>query len=189
MKTKKFLSTKILVLLIVFLLLIASAVGYTISKYVSANSQTYTARVAKWDVSAQKASTSLDLFSYASANVATSGTENIIAPGATGSFSYDLTNNSEVAATYAVVYNANEAGVYLQWSVDGTTWTDNLSDITTTEIAMGATVTKVIYWKWAFEAETTPIAAGQSNVNDTNLGISGTATPSLTIDVTFVQED
>lgn len=192
MKTsKKNLSTKTLVVLILALLLIASAVGYTVAKYISESSDQYSARVAVWDVSAKKATTSVDLFSYTSdtIDVDGNGTEKVIAPGAEGSFSYELTNDSEVAATYAVNYTAEENGVYLQYSVDGTTWTDNLTDITATEIDMGETVTKVIYWKWAFEAESTPVAAGQSDVNDTNLGIAGTATPSITIVVTFVQEN
>lgn len=186
---KKVLSTKMLVVIIVGLLLIASAVGYTVAKYVTTDNSVYTARVAKWDVSVEKASTSLELFAYADANVDIdgNGTERVIAPGTSGSFEYELTNSSEVTASYMVDYTADEAGVFLQWSIDGINWTNDLSDVVNTEIAMGATVTERVYWKWAFESDT--IAEGQNDVSDTNLGLAGTATPSLTIDVTFVQEN
>jgi len=190
--TKRFLNSKIAILLIVCLFVVAGAVGLTVSKYVSANqSSTYVARVAKWDVSVGKALTSVDVFEHADANVDYdgNGTEKIIAPGTTGLFTYELTNNSEVAATYAVQYDVDEAGVYLQWSTDGTNWTNDLTSISKTAIAMGETVSKQIYWKWAFEAEATPIAEGQSDENDTMLGVAGTATPSVTIDVTFEQAD
>ncbi|MDD4839367.1 MAG: hypothetical protein PHE93_01680 [Clostridia bacterium] len=190
--TKRFLNSKIAILLIVCLFVVAGAVGLTVSKYVSANqSSTYVARVAKWDVSVGKALTSVDVFEHTDANVDYdgNGTEKIIAPGTTGLFTYELTNNAEVAATYAVQYDVDEAGVYLQWSTDGTNWTNDLTSISKTAIAMGETVSKQIYWKWAFEAEATPIAEGQSDENDTMLGVAGTATPSVTIDVTFEQAD
>lgn len=186
---KKVLNTKTLIILVIALLLVASAIGYTVAKYVTTDSSNYSARVAKWDVSVQKASTSLDLFSYVDSGVDYDGKgdERIIAPGTTGSFIYELTNSSEVNASYQVNYTLDEKGVYLQWSADGVTWTDDLNDVTSTAIAMGETVEKKIYWKWAFEND--GIAVGQNDVNDTKLGIAGAAAPSLTIEVIFTQEN
>lgn len=186
---KKQFNSKTLIILVIALLLVASAVGYTIARYVTTDSQYHTARVAKWDVNVQKATASFNLFDYVDASVDYdgNGSELVIAPGTTGSFSYELTNSSEVKASYQVNYTSDEAGVFLQWSVDGINWTDDIADIATTNIAMGETVEKTIYWKWAFESD--GIAAGQSDISDTNLGIAGTATPNITIEVIFTQED
>lgn len=186
---KKVLNTRTLIILVIALLLVASAVGYTVAKYVTSDSSNYTARVAKWDVSVKKAAASVDLFAYTDEAVDYdgNGNENVIAPGTSGSFSYELTNNSEVKASYQVIYTLDEAGVYLQWSEDGINWTDDLADVTGASIAMGETVEKKIYWKWAFEGD--GAAAGQNDVSDTDLGIAGTAKPTLKIEVVFTQED
>lgn len=115
---------------------------------------------------------------------ATAGEAPIIAPGTWGKFAYTLKNESDVTVAYAVDYTVNEAGVPLQWSVDGTTWAEDLADVTATSMAIGSTeVTLTIYWKWAFEQ--TDVSTGDTT--DTTLGSAGTASPSVSIKVTFTQ--
>ena len=110
----------------------------------------------------------------------------IVAPGTWGKFSYTLENESDVVVTYAVDYTIEEAGIPLLWSIDGTNWTDTLADVSATQIAIdGDDVTITIYWQWAYEQ--TDVATGDAT--DTSLGHTGTAAPSITIDVTFTQVD
>lgn len=173
-----------LIVLIVALMVIAAAVTYTVAKYITTENNQYGTRVAKWDVSVEKASSSFDLFATAAA---TEGSENIIAPGTEGAFTYELTNNSEVKASYSVAYTVSEAGVYLIWSVDGVNWSDNLADISGVAIDMGETVSNTIYWKWSFEGASSAVSNGQTDANDTALGLGGIASPNVGIAVTFVQ--
>ena len=186
-------------------------VSGTYAKYTSEFSGSDTAVVARWDVRSTHTTTTADIFAVSQiydtngatyttgtptddTNVANGSGENakgIIAPGTWGKFSYELTNSSQVTATYAVDYTVNEAGVYLQWSTDGTTWSDNLSNINATNMPIGgASVTNTVYWRWAFEGGNTPIASGQTDANDTNLGeTQELAQPTITVNVTFTQVD
>ncbi len=204
-KLEKFV-TFVILIAVIAVILIAS----TYAKYTKEAAGSDTAVVADWDVSIGFGSGTFDIFdvskiydtdgvtNFATAtgasddDVATGTTDGIIAPGTWGKFSYTLSNNSQVNATYAVDYTVDEAGVYLLWSTDGTTWTDNLADIPAsdaTKIPMGTTDKKIdIYWKWAFEADSK--AVGQSDVNDTALGEATTlAKPKIDISVTFTQVD
>lgn len=188
--------------LLVAVLLSTCAISGTFAKYTSSSTATDTARVAKWDftIGETDITTSntftFDLFnttSYTDSNVDTdgSGSEVVIAPGTTGSASVTLTNNSEVAATYAVAFSATESGVPLQWSTDGTTWKNDISDldISATNIAMNnGSAIITIHWKWAFVSETV-VDTDQSDSIDTNLGTAAslaTVTFSATVTVTQV---
>lgn len=115
----------------------------------------------------------------------------IIAPGTWGTFSYTLSNTSDVAVTYAIDYTVDEKGVPLLWSLNGKDWTEDLADVVadtnSTKIAVGGnSVTINIYWQWMFE-QTNNTATGDAT--DTALGNAGTAEPTITIDVTFTQVD
>lgn len=121
------------------------------------------------------------------------GDDVIIAPGSWGTFSYTITNGSEVSVTYAITYTVSEAGVPLQWSTDGVTWTDSLANVPAaeatydgegtlisqgTELEVGAAAVPVnVYWRWVFEGD------------DNTLGFAGSASPSVQISVTFTQVD
>lgn len=111
----------------------------------------------------------------------------IIAPGTSGSFDIVLTNTSEVDVQYAINYTVTNTGITVdgnnikipvQFSVDGgTTWTDDLADVTANsntqlDYAGGTTTTKTItvLWKWDFERGTDAEKAA-NNANDTLLGI------------------
>ena len=188
--------------LLVAVLLSTCAIAGTYAKYVSSSTGTDSARVAKWDFTIDGTDITLsdsftfDLFTTAYDENAVdkdgNGSEVVIAPGTQGNATVTLTNNSEVAATYAVDFTANENGVPLQWSVDGQTWHNDISDldVSATAIAMnGGTVDITIYWKWAFVSDNV-VGNDQSDSIDTNLGTAETlATVTFTADVTVTQVD
>ncbi len=186
--------------LLVAVLLSTCAISGTFAKYTSESTANDTARVAKWnftvgnDTITTAETFTFDLFTtaYTEENVDKDGLENnsvVIAPGTTGSATVALTNGSEVNATYAVEFSANESGVPLQWSVDGTEWVNSIGDlnIASTAINMGGSATISIHWKWAFETDTV-VGEDQSNDKDTALGTAATlAEVSFTATVTVTQ--
>lgn len=191
---------RVAALLLVLTLMTSCFVGGTFAKYTSSVTATDTVRVAKFDVSAFEEGTAsgtatVDIFKTVWDNKdvtdytidgtddsdvdnAADGQAPIIAPGTWGKFTFDLTNNSEVTVNYSIDYEVNEAGVPLEWSIDGTNWTDTLEDVAATAIDEEASVT--IYWRWQFDGNDT---------TDTALGVAGSATPSVTITVRFEQVD
>ena len=189
---------KFTMLVLILTMLSLCLVSNTYAKYTSSFAGTDTAVVAKWDVSAGDASTTIDLFNSSKiydtngvtdytkagtddADVANGTTDGIIAPGTWGSFSFTVTNKSEVNATYAVDYTVTGAGIPLEWSVDGIAWSDSLSNVSETALNMGATADVTVYWRWAFDGDDTV---------DTTLGTATTlAKPEVTITTTFTQVD
>lgn len=202
MNNKKMLSFTSIVLLLT--LVCVSLVSGTYAKYATTAEGTDTAVVAKWDVSDGDALANFDIFDvskiydtegttdYTAAgtvdtDVATGTTDGIIAPGTWGKFDFALTNSSDVNATYSIDYTVDEAGVFLQWSTDGTTWSDDLADVVDAELDKDAPDASIsVYWKWAFEDGIT----GQSDTADTALGSADTlARPTVAVKVTFTQVD
>lgn len=189
---------KFTMLVLILTMLSLCLVSNTYAKYTSTFAGSDTAIVAKWDVSAGDASTTIDLFNsskiYDTNGVTdytqggtddtdvTNGTaDGIIAPGTWGSFSYSVSNNSDVNATYTVDYTVTAANVPLEWSVDGSIWSTNLSNVSTTALNMGATANVTVYWRWAFNGDDSA---------DTTLGTATTlARPEVTITTTFTQVD
>lgn len=189
---------KFTMLVLILTMLSLCLVSNTYAKYTSTFAESDTAIVAKWDVSAGDASTTIDLFNsskiYDTNGVTdytqvgtddtdvTNGTaDGIIAPGTWGSFFYSVSNNSDVNATYTVDYTVTAANVPLEWSVDGSTWSTNLSNVSTTALNMGATANVTVYWRWAFNGDDSA---------DTALGTATTlARPEVTITTTFTQVD
>ena len=200
MGSKKIVTITSVVLLMT--LVAASLVSNTFAKYTSNFSGSDTAVVANWDVSDGGALASFDIFdiskiydtkdaNYTAAGVddddVTNGTTNgIIAPGTWGKFSYTLSNNSDVNATYSVIYTVDEKNVPLKWSINGTEWTEDLANVTDEAIDMGTTdETITIYWKWDFAANGT-----QTDITDTVLGTAETlANPTVAVEVIFNQVD
>lgn len=184
----------ILIVVLLFVTMLALvAISSTYAKYTSAAVGTDTAVVAKWKITEDLATKSVDLFSESKiydlkgvTDFTAEGTDDldvrnradgIIAPGTWGKFSFNIKNDSDVTAEYALAFTVNEAGVPLQWSTDGKTWTDDLANVAATKLAMDANTDVTVYWKWEFEGD------------DTALGTAGTAKPSVTIDATFTQVD
>lgn len=194
--------------LLVAVLLTTSVISGTFAKYVSTVSGTDTARVAKWAFSVDDVDIDLttvktfefDVFNtvydtYGAPNQNDSDVkdgvdpEAIIAPGTYGYVTVALKNNSEVNATYTVAFTAEEEGVPLQWSVDGTVWENDVNalDITAeTAIDMGEDADITLYWKWAFVDDD---VVEQTDDDDTALGIAGTAQPTVKATVTITQVD
>ena len=172
-------------------LLSTCAISSTFAKYTTAQTGTDSARVAKWNIrinsESMKTETTtfdFDLFdttydSDSSDTVKSSGTDNVIAPGTTGSFALVIENSSEVTATYAIDYTVtNSARIPVKFSVDGTTWTDNLANVTATALAMGSSKTITIPWKWEFSGD---------DSMDTGLGEKGMDTLTVSAKVTATQ--
>lgn len=193
--------TKFAILLLALTMIAVMLVSGTYAKYTSTTNYTDTAVVARWNVSSAVASGSHDIFAeseiYDTNGVsdftvagtvdtdvknATTGNNAIIAPGTWGKMSFELTNDSDVNATYAVAFTiTNESNVPLQWSSDGTNWSSTLTDITSTAIAMNGNATVNVYWKWVFDG---------NDSTDTGLGTAVTLpTVTLAYTATFTQVD
>ena len=185
MQKKNKASTLTLVLLLLVMVTLGT-LGGTFAKYTSSAKGTDSARVAKWSIKvsdadmAQTDTFTIDLFNtaYNNDNVKSKGTDNVVAPGTTGQFAFDVENASEVTAQYKVDFAiTNAAGIPIKFSVDGgTTWSTDLSDVDFKTIAMGAKEKITIDWKW----ETATDAA------DTALGKVGTDT--ITVEATLTAE-
>ena len=197
---------RVAAMLLVLTLVTSCFVGGTFAKYTSTFSGTDEARVAKWAFSVGGSAVDLkttktfdfELFKASEikeedlsgddGEVDTNGIlddAKVIAPGTAGTLTVGLKNESEVDAVYTVVYASDEEGVPLQWSVNGTAWVDNITDlnIASTGIDMGATKDVVLYWKWAFVDDA---VVTQSDDADTLLGVDG-ANPNVTVTITATQ--
>lgn len=181
-------------LVLVLTLVSFTLVSGTYAKYTTSIAGTDSARVAKFAVKAAGASSgtsaSFNLFDTildTSDGIAEGDvTAALIAPGTKGSFDLVLENDSEVTVSYAVAFTATLAGVPIQFSTDGSTWKTAIADLnkSATNIAIsGDDVTITVYWRWVFTVD----AAGDTA--DTELGVAGTAEPSVTATVTFTQVD
>ena len=177
-------------------LLSTCAISSTFAKYTSESTGTATARVAKWDILFGEGETTMsetftfDLFSTLYDPTANSPETDVktgddvtrIAPGTQGSFAVKITNNSEVTATYEIDYTVtNSASIPVQFSVDnGTSWTDDLTDVAAVTLAMGSSETITVQWKWEFSG---------NDSTDTGLGEKGTDTLIVSAKVTATQVD
>ena len=188
--------------LLVAVLLTTCAIAGTFAKYTTEVEASATARVAKWAFILEDESIANDftfnLFDYTDGNVDVNGLNDdakVIAPGTTGEFAIDLTNNSEVNAQYTISFTeTNENDIPLQYSLDGQAWVDSLAELTVngiTDVAinMGASDTVIIYWRWVFEGTTNGAHAGQTDATDTALGVAGTATVTIKATVLVEQVD
>ena len=191
--------------LLIAVLMTTSVISGTFAKYTSDATITDAARVAKWSFTVKSATADdatdiatsetfeFEVFKTVSdTNVATAedGKDAIIAPGTTGNLSVELENASEVNAKYTVSFTANEATVPLQWSATGKagTWKDDITELNISEanINMDEKATVALYWKWAFVDDD---VVEQTDEADTQLGIGGSAAPSVTITVAAEQVD
>lgn len=158
-----------------------SLVSGTWAKYTSTVSGEDSATVAKWDVkynstsgAASETTIEFNLFSTIKDS---NGTDNetdvetdLIAPGTSGSFSFKLSNDSDVNATYSITYTVTSTGLSVPLVFTGM---DNVSN---EDIAMGENKTIEINWSWPFAGD------------DTAIGIQA---PTVTVKavITFTQVD
>lgn len=180
--------------LLVAVLLSTCAISGTYAKYTSQITAQDSARVAKWDfqvngVTANSNTFEFELFktvldsdgSVESDILPNDGT--IIAPGTKGDFSIKLKNASEVTAEYKIDYTVtNNYGIPVVFSLDGTTWKNNINDLDVTTaktMAIGAEETITVYWMWAFN--------GGDDAVDTKLGLDNIAEIIVRANVTVDQ--
>ena len=188
-------------ILLVAVLLTTCAISGTFAKYTSTAAGSDAARVAVWDIDVEGVgietkSFTFDLFNTvldtkdgnSETDVKVGTNETIIAPGTKGSFEINLTNASEVNATYDIAYTiTNTAGIPLKFSTNGTTWETNIAQLNVTGEAIAMTngaASITVYWQWDYTNGTT---AGDEA--DTALGLDGTHTVTVTATVTATQVD
>lgn len=187
MKKNKML--RIASVLLVAILLTTCAISGTFAKYISTDSAYDTARVAKWDIQLNGKDIAAEEFTFdlfktiidtandaAETDVAVKAGENIIAPGTKGEFEITLKNDSEVNAAYEINFGIeNAANIPLKFTVNSNEGLNNIS----ADLAMGATATYTIAWEWAFD--------GVDNTFDTNLGLDGTHTITVSASIIATQ--
>lgn len=200
------------------LLVAVAAVGAyfvsgTYAKYTTSLSGNDTTSVAKWAwdyngtaITKDQSTISFNLFDTIKDSNGTDNETDVvankIAPGTSGSFSFDFQNKSEVNAKYsltlAVTKGSAVTNAKIQYSLVGgdsaTDWTEDLATLANqseVSLAMNSNkVEKTIYWKWVYNE-----SAAQDTI-DTQVGFdAGTATNAedsqiiVNATVTFTQAD
>lgn len=191
-------------------------VAGTYAKYTSTETDTDTARVAKWDVKIGDNPTfAFNLFDTikdtkdgnAEGDVKDGGTtEHIIAPGTMGEFSIDITNNSEVNANLVASFEETNASnipleYRLTYTPNGGTaevgdWKSSVADLELPTIAYlpftGTNKGTIkIEWRWAFEGkDSANYTSTQTDTTDTGFGEAETpATVSIKATLGATQRD
>lgn len=172
-------------------------VSGTMARYTSTVSGSDTATVAKWQWS-YKGSTitnysnpvTFGLFDTINDTLNGADEEDVadelIAPGTKGSFELKFKNESEVTGKVSVSFSSSEEVKPIVYSLDGTNWVGTIAELNFADevVAMGAELTKTVYWQWAFE-ETSD---GWTNADDTALGLNP-VDHTVTLTVVFDQVD
>jgi hypothetical protein len=189
----------LLIALLVLLIAITGAFIGTLARYITTNSVSDDAVVAKFKLDVPS---TIDLFSDSYTNVEADSTgKKIIAPGTEGEYIFEVTGTSEVAyeisATVSVEYSAEwDNYAPLEFSLDGNTWINEAAFMTALEAVLDSealepnepyTSTQTIYWKWPFHT------SDENDVKDTAMGLkaaTGTAPKvSVNFEVAAVQVD
>ncbi len=185
----------------------------TYAKYISEISGSGTATVAKWkwkinntDITSSATNTfTFNLLETVKDSDGTSSESDVasglLAPGMTGEFTIDITNNSEVNANYAINFSESSSNLptgvsrlpleycsAADCTVAGN-WNTTISqvDISAINISMnGGNATRTIKWRWPYYVDST------SDATDTALGFganTSAATVQVTATVTVTQVD
>jgi len=211
MKTNK--TLRFSLVLLVVALLSTCVISGTFAKYTSTASGSDTATVAKWsfkamgdEIAVTGTAPTLKFNLFDTINDFGTSTEEAdvksgaIAPGTCGSFEIKVQNTAEVTVKYTIsLEEVNSSDIPLQYSLDNSTWSDSVADLTMTgltdqTLAIGADETShTVYWRWAFEYAEGSAHAGQTDTSDNALGIAaqGTEVPSvkITASITATQVD
>lgn len=199
-----------LVKFIMFVLLITIVaivlVAGTYAKYTSQVSGESTATVAKWSIkvndkelAVENSKVTFNLFETINdtGNIAqeTDVKAGLIAPGTAGSFNLKVKNESEVTAKYSIDFVlTNTSNIPIEFSTDGTTWTNSITAPAEKSLAVGAPEdTITVQWRWAFNGtDSTNYQTTQNDVTDTTLGIVAQTAPAkvtVTTTLTATQVD
>ena len=188
---KKNRTMKLACVLLALAIMTSCFVGGTFAKYTSTANGTATATVAKW--SFKQGTTELEGDDTVTFNLFETIKEEdgsadesavvtgLIAPGTSGAFALEITNDSEVNAKYSISYTVettDSVNVPIEFSTDGTTW-GSLQNVVDEALEIGEDVTINVQWRWAFTG------------NDTTDTTAGKAAPTVTVTaaVTFTQVD
>ncbi len=105
-------------------------------------------------------------------------TDNMIAPGTQGAFTFTIENLSDVTAEYTLSAVVTGQPVPIVYSLDNTAaigdWTSDLStleffdaaDATANDIAIGGNEVITVYWQWPFADD------GSADTTDTAIGVA-----------------
>ena len=199
-KTMKMISITLLIVMIALIL-----VSGTYAKYTSSATGSDSARVAKWAFNVGGTDIASNTFKFdlfktikdsdgnEENDVVSANGDKVIAPGTSGSFDISLENKSEVSAKYGIKFTVtNTKSIPIQFSTDGNTWTDSLTNIaaddTKTKLAPNGTKKITVQWKWAYE-DTNEDTKETTDAKDLALGTAGTATLTVSAEVTATQAD
>lgn len=160
MKLKKLFSIDKLIILFIITLIIAST--YTFSRYATTHSRSGKTTVAKFKVGVDNIQ-SIDLFFTTDSNSVKPGK---VAPGMTGSFKAELSNDSEVVCNYVLTLD-EDSNIPILYSLDNTNFV-NASEIRSTgQLDIEETKDIDIYWKWDINAVSNiDTLMGQDDNND-----------------------
>ena len=179
------------ILLVVLVVTTGVLIG-TLAKYVTSEDVSDSAVAAKFGLNIPN---TINLFSDSYTNVeADTPGKKIIAPGTSGQYAFAVEGTSEVAykveADITVTYS-EEWGTYkpLEFSIDGTDWTDDLTEFETdlsSELASDVidpndtySSTQTIYWRWPFHI------SSANDIKDTEIGVAAAEgdAPKVTVDI------
>ena len=181
----------VLIAMLVLSVVASGAFIGTLAKYVTSNTVSDDAVVAKFGLGVPN---TINLFSDSYTNVkADADGKKIIAPGTTGQYKFEITGISEVAykvsAEVTVTYPEEWNGYTpLEFSINGTNWTkledfkENLSNILGSEIMPPGEAyasTQTIYWKWPFHV------SDENDIRDTEMSAAAAAesAPKVTVSI------
>jgi hypothetical protein len=179
---------KIVGLLLIVAIAATFSLAGTLAKYTTTGTASDTGRVAKFDVGVD-GSVTFDLFSTIYDTNGSPETDvdggKLIAPGTKGQSDFGFKNNgSEVTVNATVTYAAtNASSIPIEYSTNGSSWTSDITTLSSTVNDITGSETVTLYWRWAYSTGTSGDTA------DTALGQAGTATVSVTATATFTQAD
>lgn len=187
---------RLVAILVVVMMFTMCMMSGTFAKYTSSATGSDVASVAKWDIKVNtKNIAQYDLFDFElfktikdsdGINDETDMSPvdgSIIAPGTSGNISIVIKNDSQVNAEYDIEYSVtNTNGIPVQFSLDGSDWKNDITELNVTgeAIAMNATKTATVYWQWPFNG---------NDARDTTLGTEATANIIVSAKVTATQVD
>ncbi len=176
--------TKILLFLMVMCMAATCFLSGTVASYTTTANVDYVANIAKWSftVNDKDITTATDIeidvtntmtvTEYGDVNADAEVDGAVLAPGTQGSFVIELENTSSVAARYGIVFTVeNTAGIPLEFSTDGSTWANSISEIVAseaTQLAPNGTKDITVSWRWAFD--------NANDAKDTEIGIAAATT-------------
>lgn len=198
-KNNKITVLAIFAVIITIIALIATSGTY--AKYTSSVDFTQSsATIARWKILVNgnnitvdnPSAVSFNLFSTISDTSEDDNTEEdvatgLIAPGTCGSFSFTITNESEVTARYNFTLTPSDNSIPIEYSIDNTNFytasdlTTELNSSNNNTIAKktGTTAepkTITIYWRWPYEVKTGSVVNNTVDTNDTIIGRAETPT-------------